>query len=32
MSAGINVKKNEIHLPNLVPNKEKNEEYGMKAS
>ena len=28
----VQVKKNEIHLPNLVPNKDKSQEYGQKAS
>jgi hypothetical protein len=32
MSKGINVPKNEVHLPNLVPTKEKSSEYGFKAS
>lgn len=32
MSSLVNVKKNEVHLPNLVPNKDKNTEYGNKAS
>lgn len=32
MSRSINVKKNEVHLPNLVPNKEKTNEYGIKSN
>ena len=32
MSSQINVTDNELHLPNLVPNKEKLNEYGTKAS
>lgn len=32
MSRLVNVQKNEVHLPNLVPNKDKNLEYGNKAN
>ena len=32
MSTGIHVKKNEVHLPNLVPSKEKTNEYGNKSN
>lgn len=32
MSGQINVQDNELHLPNLVPNKDKLNEYGTKAS
>ena len=32
MSSTINDKANELHLPNLVPNKAKQNEYGQKAS
>jgi hypothetical protein len=32
MSGQISVQDNELHLPNLVPNKDKLNEYGTKAS
>ena len=32
MSSQISVHDNELHLPNLVPNKEKLNEFGTKAS
>jgi hypothetical protein len=32
MSSSINVNNNELHLPNLVPNKAKSNEYGQKAT
>jgi hypothetical protein len=30
MSAQINLQRNEIHLPNIIPNKDKTVEYGIK--
>lgn len=32
MSEKINVPKNELHLPNLYPNKAKSLEYGYKSN
>ena len=32
MSDGIRVEQKEVHLPNLVPNKSKLNEYGQKSN
>jgi hypothetical protein len=32
MSNQVDVKKNELHFPNLVPSKQKTQEYGEKSS
>jgi hypothetical protein len=32
MSAQININRNEVHLPNLAPNKAKVTEYGFRSN